>query len=109
MCIIDNEGQPINHMSEGIKSGLEGQIEKNSDILGRNAVYKKVQKISRLPGYLAIQFVRFIWKRANSAAGTKDVKAKILRSVSFPNVFDTYEFCSDQLKETLNIGRDMEI
>jgi hypothetical protein len=24
MCIIDNEGQPINHMSEGIKIGLEG-------------------------------------------------------------------------------------
>jgi len=82
---------------------------KNSDMLGRNAVYKKVQKISRLPGYLTVQFVRFIWKRANSAAGTKDVKAKILRSVSFPNVFDTYEFCSEELKASLNVGRDMEI
>lgn len=108
MCIIDNEGSPVDHMADGIKAGLEGSIEKNSPSLERNAIYKKSQKISKLPGYIAVQFVRFIWKRANSAAGTKDVKAKILRSVSFPKVFDTYEFCSEELKSQLNIGRDME-
>ncbi|CAG9313885.1 unnamed protein product [Blepharisma stoltei] len=108
MCIIDNEGQPVDHLPDGIRAGLEGFIEKQSESLGRNAQYKKTQRINRLPGYLVVQFVRFIWKRASSVAGTKDVKAKILRSVTFPKVLDTYEFCSDELKNSLNIGRDME-
>jgi hypothetical protein len=28
----------INYMAEGIRLALEGQVEKNSDVLGRNAV-----------------------------------------------------------------------
>lgn len=40
-CHIDNNNNPINHMAEGLKISLEGDIEKYSDILGRNAVYFK--------------------------------------------------------------------
>jgi len=107
-CIIDNQGNPVNHLMEGIKAGLEGNIEKHSESLGRNAIYKKTQQISKLPGYLCIQMVRFIWKQASSAAGTKAVKAKILRSVTFPKILDVYELCTPELQRELDVGRDME-
>jgi hypothetical protein len=40
-CHIDNNNNPINHMAEGLKISLEGDIEKYSDILGRNSIYFK--------------------------------------------------------------------
>lgn len=47
-CHIDNNNNPINHMAEGLKISLEGDIEKYSDKLGRNAVYFKQSKINKL-------------------------------------------------------------
>ena len=52
--------------------------------------------------------VRFFWKKASSTAGTQATKSKILRSVSFPMVLDVYDLCSDELKESLNHGREFE-
>ena len=34
-------------------------MEKKSAVLGRDAVFKKTSLLSRLPGYLTVQFVRF--------------------------------------------------
>jgi ubiquitin carboxyl-terminal hydrolase 14 len=45
-CHIDNNNNPINHMLEGLKISLEGDIEKYSDILGRNSIYFKQSKIN---------------------------------------------------------------
>ena len=47
-CHIDNNNNPINHLAEGLKISLEGDIEKYSDKLGRNAVYFKQAKINKL-------------------------------------------------------------
>ena len=93
---------------------MAGEIEKNSDNLGRNAVWSKSSKINRLvselrlsnnqflfclqPKYLCVNFLRFYWKQASAASGTEAGKAKILRSVLFPKVFDIFEFCTDELK-----------
>lgn len=52
-------------------------------------------KISRLPAYLTIQFVRFYYKEKES------INAKILKDVKFPLDFDAYELCSPQLQEKL--------
>lgn len=52
--------------------------------------------------------MRFYWKQASNAASTEAGKAKILRNVSFPKVFDIYEFCTDELKESLLQGRALE-
>lgn len=52
---------------------MSEKIEKNSETLGRTAVYTKTSMISRLPQYLTVGFVRFFWKQE---AG---VKAKIMR------------------------------
>ena len=78
-CHIDNNNNPVNHMAEGLKISLEGDIEKRSDILGRNCIYQKTSKINKLPSYLTVHFVRFYWKKESASSGTKAGKAKILR------------------------------
>ena len=91
-CHINKD---INHLSEGISAGLSEKIEKNSETLGRNASYTKRSRISRLPKYLTVHFVRFFWKREAQK------KAKIMRKVTFPAELDIVEFCTDALKEQL--------
>jgi ubiquitin carboxyl-terminal hydrolase 14 len=80
-CNIAFEGNPINYLQDGIKLGLTGSVTKHSDTLNRDAVYQKVSRISHLPGYLVVHFVRFFYKQANVSAGTRAGKAKILRVI----------------------------
>jgi ubiquitin carboxyl-terminal hydrolase 14 len=96
-CHID--GQTA-HLRDGLVSGLSEKIEKRSEVLGRDEMYTKTSKISRLPKYLTVHFVRFFWKR--------DVqkKAKIMRKVTFPHELDAVEFCTDELKKALIPVRD---
>ncbi|KAH7158231.1 hypothetical protein B0J13DRAFT_543874 [Dactylonectria estremocensis] len=96
-CHIDSS---TNHLRDGILASLSEKIEKNSELLGRNAVYTKTAKISRAPKYLTVQFVRFFWKRETQK------KAKIMRKVTFPQELDIVEFCSDDLKKALVPVRD---
>eukprot|EP01017_Pseudomicrothorax_dubius_P034237 TRINITY_DN466_c0_g1_i1.p1 TRINITY_DN466_c0_g1~~TRINITY_DN466_c0_g1_i1.p1 ORF type:complete len:351 (-),score=114.95 TRINITY_DN466_c0_g1_i1:707-1759(-) len=78
-CIIDNQGNPVDHLPDGIKAGLEESIEKFSASLNRNAKYQKVLRINRLPPYLIVQKVRFFWRQAVANTGSEAGKAKILR------------------------------
>ena len=64
--------------------------------MNKNAKYEKISKISRLPAYLAIQFVRFFYK------GGASVNAKILKDIKFTLSLDVYELCTPQLQEKLN-------
>lgn len=89
-----------NHLRDGILAGLEEKIEKRSPVLDRDAIYTKKSKISRLPKYLTVHFVRFFWKREAQK------KAKIMRKVTFPNELDVIEFCTDELKKMLIPVRD---
>jgi ubiquitin carboxyl-terminal hydrolase 14 len=89
-----------NHLRDGILAGLEEKLEKQSAVLGRDAVYTKRSKISRLPKYLTVHFVRFFWKREAQK------KAKIMRKVTFPHELDVVEFCTDELKSMLVPVRD---
>jgi len=88
-----------NFLIEGIKSSLEEHIQKKSEVLGRESDYLKSSKISKLPYYLTVQFVRFFWK-----TDTK-VKAKIGKPVEFPFVLDLFETCSEELKQQLGPKR----
>jgi ubiquitin carboxyl-terminal hydrolase 14 len=96
-CHIDNQTA---HLRDGLVNGLSEKIEKKSEVLGRDAMYTKTSKISRLPKYLTVHFVRFFWKR--------DVqkKAKIMRKVTFPHELDAVEFCTDELRKALVPVRD---
>ncbi|KAK9908278.1 hypothetical protein WJX75_005397 [Coccomyxa subellipsoidea] len=86
----------VNHLTEGIKLGLQDDREKNSDALGRLALFKGSSVITKLPPYMTVQMVRFFYK-----VDTRQ-KAKILRKVVFPMVLDAYEFCSDAYKKQLD-------
>ncbi|KAL7621199.1 deubiquitinating enzyme [Parahypoxylon ruwenzoriense] len=89
-----------NHLRDGILNGLSEKLEKRSEALGRDAVYTKTSKISRLPKYMTVHFVRFFWKRETQK------KAKIMRKVTFPHELDMVEFCNDELKGMLVPVRD---
>ncbi|KAI2639427.1 ubiquitin carboxyl-terminal hydrolase-like protein [Xylaria nigripes] len=89
-----------NHLRDGIVNGLKEQLNKRSDVLGQDASYTKTSKISRLPKYLTVHFVRFFWKRETQK------KAKIMRKVTFPHELDVVEFCDDNLKKLLVPVRD---
>ena len=89
-----------NHLRDGILAGLEEKIEKKSPVLDRDAVYTKKSRISRLPKYLTVHFVRFFWKREAQK------KAKIMRKVTFPHELDVVEFCTEELRKMLVPVRD---
>lgn len=85
----------VNYMMNGIKEALDEKIEKNSPSLNRSAMYTKTSRVSRLPRYLTVDFVRFFWKP------TERVKAKILRKVKFPMELDASEVCTPELQEKM--------
>jgi len=99
----------INHVAEGIKLGLEGELEKNSDVLGRNALWKKTSRIDRLPKFFMCQFMRFFWKATPESADHQGVKCKMMRPVTFNETIDMFEFCSARLQAILKVGRDKAI
>lgn len=79
-------------MINGILESLNEELEKNSPTLNRTAKYLRKSRVTRLPQYLPIQFVRFFWKPQ------EQVKAKILRKVKFPLEFDATEICTPELQ-----------
>lgn len=85
---------------------MTGSIEKNSEELQRNAMWKKSLKINELPKYLCVQFMRFYWKLTPESRDHTGVKCKMMRPMSFPLVLDTFDFCSDDLKAVLKVSRD---
>lgn len=93
-------GGTTNFMIDGIKDSMVDQLEKHSDVLGRNAIFTKTSKVTRLPKYLSVNFVRFFFK-----AGIQK-KAKILRKVGFPFDLDASELCAPELRKQMAPIRD---
>ena len=89
-----------NHLRDGMLAALEEKVEKRSAVLDHDTMYTKTSRISRLPKYLTVHFVRFFWKREAQK------KAKIMRKVTFPAELDVVEFCTDALKKQLIPVRD---
>ena len=76
----------VDHLRDGVKLWLEGTVEKQSAVLGRNALWKKRVRISKLPQIVCFQFMRFFWKATPESSDHQGVKCKIMRPVSFPDV-----------------------
>merc|ERR1719397_2014253 len=55
--------------------------------------------ITRLPGYITIQMVRFHFKQKEA------VNAKVLKDVKFPVMLDMFDMCSEDLQERLRPAR----
>lgn len=90
----------VNFLNQGISEGMVEKIEKNSPALQRGSIYTKTAKVTRLPKYLTVSFVRFFWKQE------QQVKAKIMRAVKFPLELDVFEFCDPKLQEKLKVPRE---
>ena len=70
-------------------------LTKRSPTLERDAEYTKISKVSRLPGYLTIQMMRFQFKQKDA------INAKILKDIKFPMMLDTFELCTEDLQQKL--------
>ena len=55
--------------------------------------------ISRLPGYMTIQMVRFHFKQKEA------VNAKVLKDIKFPVMLDMFDMCSKELQDKLRPAR----
>lgn len=84
-----------NYLKDGILDGLTEKIEKHNATLGRDAEYQQIKRVSRLPKYLAVHFVRFFWRRDTQK------KSKILRKVIFPKELDLTDLCTEELKQKI--------
>ncbi|EME32638.1 ubiquitin carboxyl-terminal hydrolase 14 [Galdieria sulphuraria] len=90
------------YLEQGLKEGLETTIELTAETLGKSVGWSRKSRISRMPPYLCIQFVRFFWK------ATEQVKAKILRNVSFPVLLNLYDFATNELKQNIEKQSDSQ-
>jgi ubiquitin carboxyl-terminal hydrolase 14 len=69
-------------MVTGIKASLHEKITKHSEVLGKDVQFDKTSNVIAFPEYLIVNFIRFFWK------AKEQVKAKILKKVTFPLSFD---------------------
>lgn len=91
-CYIDKE---VKYLASGLKNRLQESITKKSPSLDRDAEYVKSLKVSRLPGYLTVQMMRFQYKQKDA------VNAKILKDIKFPLILDTFDLCTEELQQKL--------
>lgn len=100
----------IAHITVGLKSSQEGQLEKQSEKLGRSALYKQTRKVAKLPYYLTVQMMRFEWNEhggaRNDDGSRQGDKAKIIRACNFNLSLDAFDLCSEELKANLKIVRE---
>jgi len=96
----------VGHVAEGIDLSLNGKIEKHSEVLGRDAVWTRKQRIARLAPIVCVQFGRFYWKATPDSQDHAGVKCKIMKPVAFNSILDIYEFCSQDLQKILKQSRD---
>lgn len=98
----------VTHIIEGISLSLNGKVEKRSDVLGRNAIWTRKQRISCLPPVLVVQFGRFYWKETPDSRDHSGVKCKVMKPVAFTDTLDVFDFCSHEVQKVLKISRDNE-
>lgn len=91
-CYIDKD---VKYLATGLSNRLQESMNKHSETLGRDAVYMKKMRVSRLPGYMTIQMVRFQFKQRDA------VNAKILKDIKFPLILDVFDLCSSELQQKL--------
>ena len=101
-------GAKVDHIYDGLKLALEGTVEKQSAVLGRDAVWSKKARVVRLPKYMCFQFMRFFWNRTPGSADHLGVKSKIMRAVAYPDIIDIYDVCSADVQARLRANRSAD-
>lgn len=106
-CFIDKK---LGHLTAGLQRGMEGQMVMQSQTLTngegqpRDATFTKETKVQRLPGYLAIQFNRFMMKNGNNDG--ERVQCKIGKAMKFSLELDMIAFCTPELTKKLAAQRN---
>jgi ubiquitin carboxyl-terminal hydrolase 14 len=98
--MLANINKDTGHLTSCLESSMEESVVKTSESLGRDAQYTKTSKLSRAPGYLAINFKRFHYKQKEQAA------CKIRKDVKFQLELDVMPLCSKELVEKLKPQRN---
>lgn len=96
----------VTHIMEGISLALNGKVEKRSEVLQRDAIWTRKQRIARLPPVLAVQFGRFYWKETPESRDHTGVKCKVMKPVAFNATLDVYDFCCERIQKVLKKARD---
>ena len=96
----------ISDIRAGLALSLNGKIEKQSAVLGRNAMWTRQQRLARLPPVLVVQFGRFFWKETPDSQDHAGVKCKVMKPVAFDTILDVYDLCSDDIRAVLKVSRD---
>ena len=91
-CFINAD---VKYLLSGLRAKLEEQLTKHSPKLERNATYQKSSKLARLPAYLFVQMVRYVYKERES------INAKILKDIKFSMSLDVFELCTPELQRQL--------
>ena len=78
-AIIDNQMNPVSELSDGIKIGLEDELEKQSEKHGKNCLFTKKSRMLNLPNYLIVQKIRFVWRAEDKMGAAACARARSLR------------------------------
>ncbi len=98
MCHIE-EKDPCSSLSVGLINSTRGSVEKHSSLIGRDCVYNRSMRMSNLPPFLAVKFVRFQYDSATQK------KKKILRQVAYPANLDVTPLVTDHLRSIIEQKR----
>jgi len=96
----------VSDIRAGLALSLNGKIEKQSAVLGRNAMWTRQQRLARLPPVVVVQFGRFFWKETPDSRDHAGVKCKVMKPVAFDTILDVYDLCSDDVRAVLKVSRD---
>lgn len=101
-CLIEHGTK---FLVPGLIAKLTKKVTKISPTLNRDAVYTKISKISRLPGYLTVKLMRFAQKKVRGLQPhTTGCNNKLLREVKFPMNLDVRELCTKALQDRVRFN-----
>jgi len=90
----------VGFLNASLKEAYTASMVKNSASLNRDAQYTRKTNISRLPAYVAVNFVRFFFKKASQE------QCKIGREMKFSNDLDLMDFVTPELRVKLTPARN---
>jgi len=102
MCNIDDK---IAHTTDsldrlfglGVSADAKEVLDLHSDKANKKLQYTKDIRMSKLPSYLTLQYMRFFTKRKEGEV----ISVKITKPVDIPLTLDVYKYCTSNLQSTL--------
>merc|ERR1719198_2643344 len=93
--ILANVNKDTGHVLASLESSMEESLVKKSPSLDRDAQYTKKSRLTRCPGYLAVNLKRFHYKVKEAAS------CKIRKDVKFQMTLDLMPLASKELVEKI--------